>query len=196
MLGFSRRHLKPPSPATILAVVALVFAMGGGAWAMSRAGKESPRLEKAIQGPRGPTGPRGKRGKPGPPGPKGETGATGPAGSPWAAGGTLPSGATETGTWIATPPKEYDTFLPISFGLPLAGSSYNTHYIPPGGSNPACPGTFVNPKADPQTLCIYAENAESLELQVHRTYRSGVVLVFGSENAGGGFGEGSWAVTG
>jgi hypothetical protein len=139
----------------VISVIALVFAMFGGAYAASNSsggGKATASKSKAKKGPRGPkgaTGPAGPAGAQGPAGPagakgdagangangatgatgatglKGTTGAagpTGPEGSPWTAGGTLPSGKTETGTWsISLPPAEafFEIKVPISFPIPL-----------------------------------------------------------------------------
>jgi hypothetical protein len=100
-----RRHVNA---ATILAFVALVFALTGGAFAASGHGSSSPAKAtasttvatatataiatvakakpkaKAKAGPRGPAGPRGATGA---------TGATGPAGSTGPTGATGPQGA-------------------------------------------------------------------------------------------------------
>ncbi len=147
------------SPATMIASLALVFAMSGGAYAASKyvitsTKQISPKVLKSLQGKAGPAGPagpagaagvgaagvQGAQGAQGPQGPagtgeKGEKGTTGTAGtsvtskeikpgepacnkeggSEFTAGAskttacngktgftaTLPSGKTETGTWIA-----------------------------------------------------------------------------------------------
>lgn len=111
----------------MVAVVALVAAMVGGAYAANHArhhkkskviitklNQIKPNVQKQLQGKAGPAGPtgasgaNGKDGAAGAQGPKGDTGATGaegpegpegPEGSPWTAGGTLPAGETETGVW-------------------------------------------------------------------------------------------------
>jgi hypothetical protein len=111
----------------VISVIALVFAMFGGAYAASNgnganrsSGGGATASAKGLKGPRGPKGPKGDTGLAGPAGPKGEkgeTGAQGPQGEagpkgdkgskgskgapgdPWTAGGTLPLGATQTGVW-------------------------------------------------------------------------------------------------
>ncbi len=114
-----RKHI---TPATILAFVALVFAITGGAFAASGNGGGSPAKAssstahatltasaakskakpKAKAGPRGPAGPKGATGAPGPAGPAGPAGATGPGGAPGPQG---PAGATgATGAAGATGP--------------------------------------------------------------------------------------------
>ena len=102
----------------------------------------------------------------------GAVGAKGPAGSPWTAGGTLPSGATETGTWGmgiqgeggSTGPE----FFPISFTLPLEEAPEPVFVPNNKESEPGCPGrgggSFPStgeyrpgtPMADPGKLCVYA----------------------------------------
>ncbi len=110
-----RKHI---TPATILAFVALVFAVTGGAFAASGNGGGSPAKAssstahatltasaakskakakaKAKAGPRGPAGPKGATGATGPAGPAGPVGATGPAGAPGPQGPAGANGANGT----------------------------------------------------------------------------------------------------
>jgi hypothetical protein len=101
------KHSRPvrrvPAAALVVAVIALIVALGGGAMAAGLinghllepnsvgAGKLTPKLraqiasggpqgERGPAGERGPTGKRGKAGEPGPTGERGPTGAVGPAG--------------------------------------------------------------------------------------------------------------------
>ena len=60
------------------------------------AGPAGANGKDGAQGDKGPEGQQGLQGKQGEPGPEGEKGEEG---SPWTAGGTLPSGETETGIW-------------------------------------------------------------------------------------------------
>jgi Collagen triple helix repeat (20 copies) len=79
----------------VIAVIALVFAMIGGAYAASGGGSEGNAAASAVK--KGPRGPRGPRGPQGPAGPQGSQGPVGPAGAPGlkgAAGATGPTGAT------------------------------------------------------------------------------------------------------
>jgi Collagen triple helix repeat (20 copies) len=114
--------------ANVVATLALVFAMSGGALAaghylLTSTSQVSPKVLKALKGQTGKTGSvgaqgaqgsqgvqgaQGAHGEPGavgpagPQGPQGEPGAPGVAGkegSPWTAGGTLPAGKSETGAW-------------------------------------------------------------------------------------------------
>ena len=102
-----RRHLNATS---LVAVIALVLAMGGGAYAAKRylitsTKQIKPSVLKQLKGasgkagPAGPAGPTGPAGAPGagtagpqgatgPAGPKGDTGAAGAAGAPGAKGAT------------------------------------------------------------------------------------------------------------
>jgi hypothetical protein len=73
--------LSRPSPALIVAAIALFVAIGGGAWAATGSTKSAryaratnPKASIASRGPRGRRGPRGFSG------PRGSTGAQGPAG--------------------------------------------------------------------------------------------------------------------
>jgi hypothetical protein len=72
-----RRHLTP-SPATVIATLALLFAAGGGAWAAGNVHSahhaKAHAASSSNRGPRGPRGPRGSRG------PRGFAGSQGPAG--------------------------------------------------------------------------------------------------------------------
>ncbi len=90
----------------VISVIALVFAMLGGAYAASNssnagsnAGKATASA-KAKKGPRGPKGPKGDTGPAGPQGPagpagaKGDAGANGSNGAAGAAGPTGPTGKT------------------------------------------------------------------------------------------------------
>jgi hypothetical protein len=84
----------------VISVIALVFAMMGGAYAASNDGGSGPKAsvsakaKKGPRGPRGPAGPAGPAGSTGPAGPKGDTGAKGDkgdTGSPGAAGTSVTS---------------------------------------------------------------------------------------------------------
>ncbi|HSS04293.1 MAG TPA: hypothetical protein VLK89_03765 [Solirubrobacterales bacterium] len=133
----------------VISVIALVFAMMGGAYAATNnSGGKATASAKAKKGPRGPKGPAGPAGAAGPAGPAGPAGAKGDKGDAGAQGKegpqgpqgipgtpgkngtngttgftkTLPSKATETGSWAF---GETDTEagyqqVPISFSIPLA----------------------------------------------------------------------------
>ncbi len=120
----------------------------------------------------------------------------GKEGSPWTAGGTLPSGSTETGAWRAGSVllkrstenifiKEIISF-PIRLAAPLDGK--HVHYINEAGqevtgvtfeeaepvgeettAQTACPGSIEKPEAVSGNLCIYGTDGTStgaFELQI------------------------------
>jgi len=72
----------------VISVIALVFAMFGGAYAASNSsgGGKATASAKAKKGPRGPKGPKGDTGPAGPAGPAGSAGAKGDAGAAGAPG--------------------------------------------------------------------------------------------------------------
>jgi hypothetical protein len=108
----------------------------------------------------------------------------GKEGSPWTAGGTLPSGKTETGTWSWAVGSAGPAFSAISFPIPLAESliSSQVHFIEGPGSEAEgeeliiapgegllkqpteCPGTFAEPKAEPGNLCVYTRFAFEVQM--------------------------------
>jgi Collagen triple helix repeat (20 copies) len=283
MFSLVRKRLGAPG---VIAVIALVFAMLGGAYASNGGGKTTAsattKKSKGKQGPPGPRGPKGPKGSPGPagpqgpagtgtPGPKGdkgdagsdgsagkdgksvEVGPTGPSGfcgsqdlngvevkvegeeegeevcegepgatgAPWPAGGVLPVGATETGTWGygRTPEQEEGVqpifYMPISFFIPVKEeiSIANVHINPVGFVGTAgsdCPGTAEKPAAKSGHLCIYTTEirnfeGESLELN-ESVFKAGKPASSeGASTAGavieapakkGDRGRGTWAVTG
>ena len=74
----------------VISVIALVFAMLGGAYAASNDGgsgaSASAKAKKGPRGPRGPKGPAGAQGPAGPAGPQGPAGTDGKNGAPGPAG--------------------------------------------------------------------------------------------------------------
>lgn len=104
---------RRPSPGTVIAVVALVLALGGTAVAAQRylitnTKQISPAVLKQLsamaakQGGTGAPGTPGTQGPAGPQGPKGEAGARGPAGPPGPPGESIGSGAGEIGWAVVT----------------------------------------------------------------------------------------------
>jgi collagen triple helix repeat protein len=147
--------------ANVVATLALVFAMSGGALAASKflitstkqikpsvlaqlKGKAGKSGAAGAQGPAGPAGPQGPAGTQGLPGVNGKDGAPGPEGKEGKTGAagqtgfteTLPPGKTETGTWSAqtTPPNTFFSQSPISFSIPLAAalSAEHVFFVEPG----------------------------------------------------------------
>lgn len=138
-------------------------------------------------------------------------------GSPWTAGGTLPSGERLSGVWSVgfTPTVEGEdgpvaiARSPISFGIPLAASipATNVHVVPPAttGTAGCTGGTVAEPAADPGHLCVYVGEAQGtipgqtrifsgVSLLSEGASRSGaVVSVLGSTEAMQAVG--TWAVS-
>jgi hypothetical protein len=235
----------------VISVIALVFAMAGGAYAAKKYVITSPKqikpsVLKKLKGKRGPAGPAGPAGAQGPAGPagaKGDTGAAGANGSngkdgtsvttenilpeeecgeevggvrllsasgedfvcngedgeegqPWTAGGTLPPGATQTGSFAYAGAENLEA---ISFAIPLASALDSTHvHIAP---NANCPGSVADPKAASGHLCVYVKNggppagpyplnSASLPAPVTGADKAGAMLIVGGEIWG------TWAVTG
>jgi Collagen triple helix repeat (20 copies) len=85
----------------VISVIALVFAMFGGAYAASNdnGGGKATASAKAKRGPRGPKGPKGDAGPAGPAGPQGPAGANGKDGSNGTNG---KDGTSVTNTPVAT----------------------------------------------------------------------------------------------
>jgi Collagen triple helix repeat (20 copies) len=161
-------------------------------------GKDGANGMNGTNGKEGATGPTGKAGTPGEEGPTGPTGATGAAGTTGPAGSTgpegvcsttqctLPSGATDKGTWSAImlgiAAVEEEVPFAISFPIPLAAKSEKAFYCNKAQTKAGagecenattltveagtgCTGTVEAPTAPKGVLCVYVrseayENAE------------------------------------
>jgi Collagen triple helix repeat (20 copies) len=247
--------------ALILSVIALVFALMGGAYAASHAQNKKSVAKRGPRGPKGPAGSAGPAGPAGPAGAKGDAGAAGQngekgerglqgehgtqgvkgddgeiplmqtftgertvgsvvcaeggvefelngeevavcngkqgvdgeKGEPWTDGGTLPSGATETGTWAFNGTEEnkspFRTRVPISFPIPLPFELPNERaHIGEAGEGgafeegSACPGSsFREPKAAPGQLCVYVAQLFGAEFKtILKVAGSSGVAAFGA----------------
>lgn len=145
----------------VIAVVGLVFAMTGGAWAaksliITKLSQISPGVQKQLKGkpgatgpagapgpagPVGPAGPAGPKGDIGPTGAKGSTGNTGLEGPPGVCGAApclLPSGVTETGAFDLALATGGTGVTGLPFAIPLASplGESATHVIKPGETPP------------------------------------------------------------
>jgi hypothetical protein len=202
----------------VVALLALILAMSGGALAArDYVGNSSPHSRskskhrlKGRRGPRGPRGRQGSQGQQGPQGPSGESirgaagpeGPRGPEGSPWVAGGVLPSGKTESGTWIAgaigeeVEPGKVEGGTAISFGIRLVLSP-TIHLIgkeQEGIEHAAeCPGSVGLPLATKGNLCIYTAEDQGLTLTESFAFVSGALLKFKGMPSKAA--AGTWAVT-
>jgi hypothetical protein len=221
----STKQIKP-------SVLAALKGAGGKGGAPGAAGAQGP------QGPAGPAGPKGENGAAGPQGPKGENGTFGQAGAKGAtgtagvAGATGPTGQTgftetlppekaETGAWSFSTSNGELIVTAFSFNIPLvkALGEPETHYVGPGETVTACPGTAKEPKAKPGNLCVYQAAVFGVQLEEHseraiaKTINPGATLeevqlghANGTGTSGAGMtfvptsepthvGYGTWAVT-
>jgi hypothetical protein len=214
-------------------------ALAANRYLLTSTGQVSPKVLKALkgktgsagaagaQGPAGPAGAQGLKGESGAAGtagavgPKGETGATGargPAGvkgetgatgSPWTAGGTLPSGETETGVWATSGPEGGSGAVTIaiaSFGIPLTepeavipnvigeeeGEGEPHQNLPAG-----CKGKPSKPEANPGNLCVFVTSALNVTLIIQQAKVSTAGAFAAVEHSVNDDFEarGSWAVT-
>ncbi len=209
--------LKRVSPATVLAVVALVFAMTGGAIAAKKylitsTNQISPAVLKKLTGKPGPAGPTGAAGQAGAKGTNGSNGTNGTNGKDGETGftQTLPPGESLTGVWsnnFIQPGSEALSvqYVPISFAFPTGKelTPADVHYIAKEAETGegVCPGSIEEPEAEPGNLCIYTETEEvapgaeiSLAgFDIPKPGNAGVVLKFTAK--GIAILEGSWIVT-
>ncbi len=143
-------------------------------------------------------------------------------GSPWVAGGTLPKGKTEAGTWTSRLGPEifsgvhlanYSTSFALPLSSPLATSSVQVNpagfpFGPKEGETESektqreakeshCPGNVSRPAAASGFLCIYTEIKEyenPINIESKR-YVSGVVIREFAHGNVENIAYGSWAVT-
>jgi hypothetical protein len=162
----NRIHRRLGTAGFVISIVALVAALGGGAYAASgglsgKQKKEVEKIAKKYAGKPGPVGPSGATGAAGAKGGAGAKGDAGAAGAQGAAGGpgptgptgpigpagqtgftaTLPEGETETGTYAASfknGTEIAEVYVPISFNIPLEqGKEAEAAYYITESSSPA-----------------------------------------------------------
>lgn len=233
-----RIHQKLGTAGFVISIVALIAALGGTALAAGGLSKSQEKQVTKIAkkyagkpgaagatGPAGPAGAAGAAGAAGKAGTSGTSGAPGPAGSPWTAGGTLPTKQTEQGAWVisAAPDSEFTgkpfAITTASFLIPLTAAP-EPHYIDegekevveksPSGSgefeevnSTKCLGTAAAPTAAPGSLCVYAEfnllsttSVPPIKVTSHAFGAKIQGLSEGTkEPQPGGVAIGSWAVT-
>jgi hypothetical protein len=141
----------------------------------------------------------------------GPTGATGPTGS---LPETLPSGKSLHGYWAVSSPGFITTGMvasgEISFPIPLAApitEAGHTVFLLSTETNPNCPGTFNEPKANAGFLCVFEGTVntqvgapftgiQNPQGENGKTATTGAAIVFtGTELEGHIDVAGTWAVT-
>ena len=199
-----------PRPATVIACLALLLALGGTSYAavvLPANSVGTPQLKndavnslkvkngsllkadfKAGQIPAGPEGPAG---------PAGPAGAAGPAG-PFP--DTLPAGKTVRGAFNIGGTAAAAGALAntsISFIWPLT-TAPTVKIVLQGTAAPTeCPGNATSPQAQAGFLCIYEESrVNSVGVTLNAVQRFGATIFTNSSAAGGFFSFGGWAVTG
>lgn len=187
-------------------------ALAGKPGEKGEAGAPGKDGANGVNGAGGAKGERGEKGEKGERGEKGEAGPTGPEGSPWVAGGTLPTGKSLKGAWADSFTSTGAGFgavglYGISFGIPLANAIAEAHYIPPGtteAEDPAgCKGTVENPEAEPGNFCVFAHSAERIAAVgisdpgsgAAGAGKDGAMLALLPTEAGKASAQGTWAVT-
>ena len=165
---------RVPSPAMVVSLISLFFALGGVGYAkkvvhlidgstikkgsipLDRLSSSARATLKGNRGPQGFQGPQGPQGLPGAQGPKGDPGSPGKDGVPGPPGpypDALPSGKTIKGAFYLTSTISSYSF---AFALPTAPV---VHVLSFGTSaTPECPGTATDPQAAPGQLCLYQSN--------------------------------------
>jgi hypothetical protein len=132
----------------------------------------------------------------------------GKEGSPWTAGGVLPSGSTETGAWAFNATTEdSEVVAPISIPIRLASQlgEENVHFQGQTEFATNCTGSVLQPKAASEHLCVYygtpgAPTNATFEFFTDLSFAnfgasvSGTLMHFSVSGSAHGFG--SWAVTG
>jgi hypothetical protein len=203
------RFLK--HPATVIATVALVVAVGGGTAAYASglingsqiknhsiaAKKLTKSAISSLHGQRGPAGATGATGAQGPQGIQGAQGIQGVQGPPGPFPAALPAGKTIVGTYgmggvAAAANGETEADISYLYSAP----SQTAIFVASGGSNGNCPGTEASPAANPGFTCVYEtspDNASSRGINFHTS--SGVGLYMFSTAAGFFESTGTWAAT-
>jgi hypothetical protein len=199
-----------PTPATVIASIALIVALGGTSYAAVTLPANSVGTAQlknnAVTSLKVKNGSllRGdfKSGQI-PAGPAGPTGATGTAGAPGPAGpfpDTLPSGKTIRGAFnIGGTAAAAGALANTSISFIYAFAAPPTvKIVLQGAAAPAeCTGNATFPQAQAGFVCIYEESrTNSVGVTLNAVNRSGATIFTNSSAAGGFFSYGTWAATG
>jgi hypothetical protein len=199
-----------PSPATVIACIALIVALGGTGYAavtlpansvgtaqLKKNAVTSLKVKngsllsadfKAGQIPAGPTGAQGAAG------PVGAAGPAGPFPDALPSGKTI-RGAFNIGGTAAAAGALANTSISFIYAFAAAPS---VKIVLQGAAAPAeCSGNATFPQAQAGFLCIYEESkTNSVGVTLNAVNRSGATIFTNSSAAGGFFSYGTWAATG
>jgi hypothetical protein len=162
---FARIHQKLGSAGFAIAIMALIMALGGAAYAAmpglnSKQKKEVKKIARNLvqpgaPGPAGPAGAKGDAGTKGDAGSAGGTGPEGPEGPPGPTDTKLPPGKSVSGFWT----YETDRTGVFSLTFPLRVEPLpNFQYMAPDADpTEECPGDAEEPKAKRGYFCLYAK---------------------------------------
>lgn len=174
---FSRIHQKLGTAGFLIAIVALIVALGGAAYAAlpglnSKQKKEVKKIAKSFAkaGPAGASGPAGAKGEAGAKGDTGAAGGTGPEGPPGEKGETgpldtkLPPGKTIRGFWdFQVDNPVHNGVLTLTYPFRIEPKP-NFVYMPPNAApTEECPGEVEEPKAKRGFFCLYAKVSDGTE---------------------------------
>ena len=166
MFSALRNRLRV-SPATVIATLALVFAMTGGAYAAKKylitsTKQISPSVLKSLQGKAGPAGSNGAPGAQGPAGPAGAAGAQGPTGAAGVKGETGAPGAKgTTGSQGATGAKGTTGFTEtLPSGKTETGTWSGAVEVTGNAKEIFIPISFTLP-VEPEPTLVFVSKGES-----------------------------------
>lgn len=168
---FSRIHHKLGTAGFVIAIAALVVALGGAAYAAlpglnSKQKKEVKKIAKKLVAPGppgapgavGPAGAKGDTGAAGGTGPEGPKGEKGEKGEPGPTDTKLPPGKTIRGFWDFQVNNSFHEGI-FSLTYPFRIEPAPTFKFMAPGEDPTeeCPGDAEEPKAKKGFLCVYAK---------------------------------------
>ena len=206
-----------PSPSTLLALAALVMATTGSAIAakhylITSTKQIKPSVLTQLKGKRGPRGLQGPQGLQGATGTAGAAGTNGTNGTNGSDGlgltedQTLPSGKTETGSYVLKLNNNADqgaVALPMRPKLPAEMDPAHVNTTTSGTPTTHCTGTATAPTAEPGYLCIYETSRANMTtlgiFKIDKSSGNGVGVhgasIYYSATAAGALVQAVWAVT-
>jgi hypothetical protein len=199
-----------PSPAMVIAIVALGVALGGTGYAAvtlpansvgtAQLKKDAVNSLKVKNGSLLKADFKSGQIPAGPVGPTGATGTAGPAGPAGPFPDALPPaktvrGAFNIGGTAAAAGALANTSISFIYAFAAVPS---VKIVLQGAAAPAeCPGNATFPQAQAGFVCIYEESrTNSVGVTLNAVNRSGATIFTNSSAAGGFFSYGTWAATG